>query len=86
MRFRLGQAQEAQIAELFEHLVGGEDFRLLPFVHVRVDFGVNKALEGFLHFEMFVGPLHGVSPGGVGYSDVLADGAGLAKTCGVVAR
>ena len=42
---RLGEAEEAEIAELLEHLVGGIDPRLLPGVDMRIDLGLDQAVE-----------------------------------------
>jgi hypothetical protein len=55
---RLGEAQQAQVAELLEHLMGGKDFGGFPFIDVGVDLGVDEALEGLLDLEVFVRVVH----------------------------
>ena len=58
----LGQAQQAQVAELFEDLVRRKHLGGLPLVHMGVDLGVNEALEGILDFQVLVGVMHGLAP------------------------
>ena len=58
--FGLGQPQQAQIAQFLEHLVRRKDLRRFPFVHMRVDFFVDQALQRLLDFQVFVGVVHGL--------------------------
>ncbi len=57
--FRFGQSEQAQVAELLENLMSGENFGGLPLIDVGVDLRVDETLEGFLDFEVFVGVVHG---------------------------
>ena len=58
--FWLGQPQQPQVTQLFEHFMRGEDLSRLPLVHMRVDFFVNQAFQGLLNFKVFMGVVHGV--------------------------
>ena len=51
---------QAQVAKLLEDFVRRENFGGFPFIDMGVDLGVDKTLQGFLDFEVFVGELHGV--------------------------
>ena len=42
-----------------EDFVRRENFGGFPFIDMGVDLGVDKPLQGFLDFEVFVGELHG---------------------------
>ncbi len=56
---RLGQAQQAQLAQLLEHCVRREDARFLPFVDMRIDFAVDEALQGALQLLVLMALKHG---------------------------
>ncbi len=56
--FRPGEPEQAELAEPAEHFVRREDPGFLPFVHVRVQFLLDEALDGAAQFLVFLGQLH----------------------------
>ena len=75
MGFGFGQTEQAKLAHFFENFMGWKYFSCFPFIDMRIDFCINKTLECFLNFLVFVGPLHMLSPQ-----------SGVENTLGVVAR
>src|SRR6185436_5628750 len=58
----LGQAQQAEVAELLEHLVRRELLGLLPLVDVRVDLVLDHALQRAPDLFVLMRELHSVLP------------------------
>ena len=56
---RLVDAEQAGIAQLLEHLVGGEDAVLLPLVDMRIDVLVDDGAQRAADLGVFLGELHG---------------------------
>ena len=59
---RLVEAEKAEIAELLEQLMRGEDVGLLPFVDKRIDLGRDEFLQGAAGFVVVGGEEHFVFP------------------------
>jgi hypothetical protein len=55
---RLVEAEKAEIAELLEQLMSGEDIRLLPFIDERIDLGRDEPLQGATDFVVIGGEEH----------------------------
>ncbi len=52
--------KQAELAHFSEHLMGGEDLGLLPFIDMRVDLGIDEFLQCVLQCQM----LRGIRRGG----------------------
>ena len=55
---RLVEAEKAEIAELLEQLMRGEDVVLLPFIDERIDFGGDELLQDAAGFVVVGGEEH----------------------------